>query len=412
MLVGRLALGGVDVPVAVRPADLVLVLGRARGSGGPGPAGRSAPPASSVWMNAGSPIRRKASPSSAPRTAAGSSAADGKTFRQPGGDRAEEVVARGRVALDEPVVVAAGDVPRHLQALGRERASARARAARDSAGTRRTGRRARRVVRVPEAAVAVGRDAAVVVVVGDAGVQAGGDRGVERGDRRPASRRARVGRADRLAGERVDRPAVEHGLEPARLVELLVVGQVAGGDRRSRASPACRSPSRDLARAVGVDVADRLVEDLQARTPPAGATTRLISPPARSRKSTRAGDISSAICGSVSWPKNASDRRVCVPVLGGAAPTDAARIPWSSPGARSQGDDSPEPDAAGSSRRWSTSRPGSARATGASEQAARARAPRTAERRTWARCLVLSRDEPPPAPRAARHPPRPRRRPR
>ena len=31
--------------------------------------------------------------------------------------------------------------------------------------------------------------------------------------------------------------------------------------------------------------------------------------PAGSRKSTRAGDISSAICGSVSWPKNASDVR-------------------------------------------------------------------------------------------------------
>ncbi len=41
----------------------------------------------------------------------------------------------------------------------------------------------------------------------------------------------------------------------------------------------------------------------------------LISPPAASRKSTRAGDISSAICGSVSWPKNASERRVVVAVL-------------------------------------------------------------------------------------------------
>ena len=34
------------------------------------------------------------------------------------------------------------------------------------------------------------------------------------------------------------------------------------------------------------------------------------SPPAGSMKSTRAGDISSAICGSVSWAKKASDRRV------------------------------------------------------------------------------------------------------
>ena len=35
----------------------------------------------------------------------------------------------------------------------------------------------------------------------------------------------------------------------------------------------------------------------------------LISPPAASAKSTRAGDISSAICGSVSWANSSSERR-------------------------------------------------------------------------------------------------------
>ena len=190
-------------------------------------------------MNAGSAIAADStSASSSAANCAGSTAADGKTFRQPVGDRAEEVVARGRVALDQPVVVAAGDVPRHLQARGRERLLGALEQARDSAGTRRTGRRPARLVRIPEAGVAVGRRAAVVVVVGHAGVVAGGHGGVERGDRRPASRRrtalvALIGLPQN--GSTV--PAVEHGLEPARLVELLVVGEVAGGDHEAELRP-------------------------------------------------------------------------------------------------------------------------------------------------------------------------------
>ena len=72
-------------------------------------------------------------------------------------------------------MVAAGDVPRDLQALGLE---ALLRALEQAGVARERGERAargRRLVRVPEGAVAIDRRAAVVVVVGDAGVEAGGD---------------------------------------------------------------------------------------------------------------------------------------------------------------------------------------------------------------------------------------------
>ena len=169
-------------------------------------------------------------------------------------------------------MVAARDVPRHLQAFGSER---RLRALEEPRVARERRVRAaarRRHVRVPEAVVAIGGDAGVVVVVGHAGVAPRGDVGVQSIDRRLVGAAARVGGADRLAGERVDPPAVEHALEPARLVELLVVGEIAGGDGeaelRASAAPA------DLAAPVRVDVADDLVEDLQAdrlHRPPRGA---------------------------------------------------------------------------------------------------------------------------------------------
>ena len=99
--------------------------------------------------------------------------------------------------------------------------------------------------------------------------------------------------------------------------------------------------------------------------------------PAGSRKSTRAGDISSAICGSVSWPKNASERRSDARSDDGRA-DGWRRIPWSSP-ARARSVWKP-PLPVGRIVCSVVDLPaGSASATGA-VSASRARAPRTAER--------------------------------
>ncbi len=61
-----------------------------------------------------------------------------------------------------------------------------------------------------------------------------------------------------------------------------------------------------------------------------GRQEELLAPPAGSTKSTRAGDISSAICGSVSWPKKASERRVLERRASARRP-GGRRSPWSSP---------------------------------------------------------------------------------
>ncbi len=85
-------------------------------------------------------MRRKTSLSSAFANCAGSSAADGKTFRQPVAIARKRSVLAGALPWIEPVVVAAGDVPAHLQALGAERLLRALEQPRDSAGRRRTGR--------------------------------------------------------------------------------------------------------------------------------------------------------------------------------------------------------------------------------------------------------------------------------
>ena len=61
-----------------------------------------------------------------------------------------------------------------------------------------------------------------------------------------------------------------------------------------------------------------------------GRHAELLAPPAGSTKSTRAGDISSAICGSVSWPKKTSERRVRERASSARMP-GGRRIPWFSP---------------------------------------------------------------------------------
>src|SRR3954467_598670 len=95
-----------------------------------------------------------------------------------------------------------------------------ARERRERAGT---GRRCD--VGVPEVRVALGQAPGGVVVVLDAGVLACGDVGVELGGLVGRGLRARVARADRLARVGIDRAPAQVGDEPARLVELLVVGE-------------------------------------------------------------------------------------------------------------------------------------------------------------------------------------------
>src|SRR5215217_7713937 len=183
------------------------------------------PPAISVWMNAGSAKAANSSSADWPAKRCGSNWAFGNTLRQP-------------VAIERKRSEQAG--------IARE------------GGVRAGGRR--RLVRVVEAGEAVLRRVAVVVVVGDARVAARGHVGVDAGQH--VRRDAAALRGDGITGERIDGPAVEHGLEPARLVELLVVGQVARGDRE-RQPRLLAVALLDRAAAVPVDVADGRVEVLQ-----------------------------------------------------------------------------------------------------------------------------------------------------
>jgi hypothetical protein len=103
----------------------------------------------------------------------------------------------------------------------------------------------------------------VVVVVLDARVPARRDVRVDGRDLGRRRLRAGVAGADRPAGERIDPPAVEHVAEPAGLVQLLVVGQVAGGDGEPQPGTRAVALPHRAAR-VGVDAAHDLVEHLQS----------------------------------------------------------------------------------------------------------------------------------------------------
>ena len=170
--------------------------------------------------------------------------------------------------------------------------------------------RRRRLVRVPEAVVAIGR----------------ARRGSRRSPATPVYWRAATAA---LSAATVSGVAPAHGL--AALIGLPENGSTVPPSStvlNQRVSLSCwlsaRSPvvstnpsfarlplpSLTVARAVGVDVAHHAGRRPAARAPPAAATSDELAARARSRKSTRAGDISSAICGSVSCAKNASERRL------------------------------------------------------------------------------------------------------
>ena len=117
--VGRAVLRGVDVAVAVARPPTALVLGRGEDAAVRVRRDFGRRPAAGDERRVAD--RRKTSLSSAPANARRVERRRREDLQAAGGDRAEEVVAGGRVALDEAVVVAAGDVPRHLQALGLER---------------------------------------------------------------------------------------------------------------------------------------------------------------------------------------------------------------------------------------------------------------------------------------------------
>ena len=218
-----------------------------------------------------------------------------------GDGRAERLGAAGRdllerrarrlVALNEGVVVAERHVARNVEAGGVE---GLLRLVEEAGVGGEAGERAADVVGVVEVGGGAGRG---IVVVLDAGV-ARGLGGAGDADRR--AERVRVaGRVDAAVG--IEAPAVEQRPDPARLVELLAVGGVAGVDH-------------EVHRHLGLFL---------ARTGPASAkalTWRIIESsicgfiashgrhaassggPIGSTDSTRAGLSSSASWKSESWP--------------------------------------------------------------------------------------------------------------
>ena len=139
-------------------------------------------------------------------------------------------------------MVAEGDVARALQAGRLERQLG---AVHEARVARPGGERARRPVGVIEAAGL--EHVAVVLHAGVAGGLAGraGERAAD------AALDARVG---------IDPPALEQPDDPLRLVDLLVVGRVAGGDRQRQPRAAALAVA-DRALVEAVDLLDDLVDD-------------------------------------------------------------------------------------------------------------------------------------------------------